>query len=243
MQTFIFVHDQNIVLDFIKVNKFSSFEDVTYVFLGSKPINQIEGLDNVIICRNLEHNIEEFPNLTSFTGWYALWKNDLIKSDFINLFEYDVNCSSNLEQKIKNSLQEGNDVVGYIPLEVNHFNFIGNLVWIAELIQSLKNVYNIDLYKFIRSLNPSKLISVTSNHSMTKETLNKYMNWILPMLDKIKTSYYSGHEVERSISTFYLLQNLKYKILQGEIEHFQFNSHGTQTISANKFNNNYKKLL
>jgi hypothetical protein len=78
---------------------------------------------------------------------------------------------------------------------------------------------------------------------MKKETFNKYMDWISPMVDEIKLSYFSGHEVERSISIFYLLNKLKYKILEGKIQHFQFNSHGTQKISQDKFKNNYQKLL
>jgi hypothetical protein len=55
---------------------------------------------NSIICRNLKHNIEDYPNLTSFTGWYAIWKNNLISSNYINLFEYDVNISDDLQNKI-----------------------------------------------------------------------------------------------------------------------------------------------
>jgi hypothetical protein len=243
MQTFIFVHDQNIVIDFINSDKFSNIENVKYVFVGDKPVDKIKDLSEVIICRDLKNNIENYPNLTSFTGWYALWKNNLIKSDYINLFEYDINFSSDLVSQINNSYDEGYDIIGYIPLKVRDFNYIGHLQYVEKIISSLNSVYQINLYDLVLSLDEDTSVSMTSNHSMKKETFDKYMNWISPMVDEIKLSYFSGHEVERSISIFYLLSKLKYKILEGKIQHFQFNSHGTQEISQDKFKNNYQKLL
>lgn len=243
IQTFIFVHDQKIILDFLKVKKFSSLGKVNYVFVGNKPVDQIENLENVIICRNLEHNIEDFPNLTSFTGWYALWKNNLINTDYINLFEYDINIEDNLENEIEENFKKGYDIIGFIPLSINDFNYVRNLQWIKKISQTLKSVYKIDIYNYINSLDPFTTVSVTSNHSMSKDSFDKYMNWMLPMLEEIKLSYYSGHEVERSISFFYLISKLKYFILQGNLKHFQFNSHGTQLISPEKFIKNYKNLL
>ncbi len=243
METFIFVHDQNIVLDFIRVNKFSNLENVKYVFVGNKPVDQIKNLNNVIICRDLKHNIEQFPNLTSFTGWYALWKNNLITSDRVNLFEYDINVSSDLQSKINDSFNEGFDVLGYIPLNIHDVNYVKNMQWIGNIMISLNSVYNLNLIKFLDLLPSTTTITMTSNHSMTKESLYQYMDWMTPMLDEIKKSYFSGHEVERSISIFYLLKNLKYKILENNLSHFQFNSHGTQAIGVDKFLNNYKNLL
>lgn len=243
METFIFVHDQNIVLDFIRVGKFSNLENVKYVFVGDKPTDQIKNLNNVIVCRDLEHNIEQFPNLTSFTGWYALCKNNLIQSNHVSLFEYDVNVSSDLQSKINDSFNEGFEVLGYIPLSIHDVNYVKNMQWIAKIINTLRSVYNINLQNFLNSLPTTTNISMTSNHSMTKEVLYQYMDWMSPMLDEIKQSYFSGHEVERSISIFYLIKNLKYKILSNSLNHFQFNSHGTQSIGIEKFINNYKNLL
>jgi hypothetical protein len=87
-QTFIFIHDQNIILDFEKNNKFKELENLTYIFLGNRDIDKIKDMSNVIVCRNLPINIEEYPYLTSFSGWYAIWKNKLYDADYLNLFEY-----------------------------------------------------------------------------------------------------------------------------------------------------------
>ena len=85
---------------------------------------------------------------------------------------------------------------------------------------------------------------MTSNHSFSKKTFEEYMDWMEPMIDDIKLSNLSGHQVERSISVFYLLKNLKnVKIIPNILHHFQFDSHKTQGISDDKLINNYSKLL
>ena len=92
-QTFIFVHDEQIVLDYIEADKFSELPDVRYVFLGQRPVERIKDLDNVVIARHLPDNIEHLPNLVAWTGWYAVAFNGLITADIVNLFEYDINVS------------------------------------------------------------------------------------------------------------------------------------------------------
>jgi len=72
METFIFVHDENIILDYINAKKFSNIKNLKYVFVGNNDVDKIKNLNNVIICKNLPHNLENYPKLTSFTGWYAL---------------------------------------------------------------------------------------------------------------------------------------------------------------------------
>jgi hypothetical protein len=243
MQTFIFVHDQQIILDYIRVNKFSQFKNVTYVFVGKNPTNLIESLSNVIICKNLPNNLEDYPKLTSFTGWYCLWKNNLIKSDYINLFEYDINVSEDLNQKIGNEIENNKKVIGYIPLAISHHNYIKHNIWIQTLMNSLMKQYNVDLKNSIGSMNPNTIITMTSNHTFEFETFKKYMEWIDPMIDDLKFSSHSGHEIERSISVFYLLNKIDYSVLNNLIHHFQFDSHRTQTISVNKFTNQYKNLI
>ena len=71
-ETFIFIHDQDYLLDFENKGKLNNLKSYKYVFLGNRPIDKIENLSNVIVARNLPNNIEEYPKLTSYTGWYAL---------------------------------------------------------------------------------------------------------------------------------------------------------------------------
>jgi hypothetical protein len=244
IQTFIFVHNQDIILDFIKNNKFNELSNLRYVFLGSGDTSKLNRLNNVIIAKNLPYNMEEYPKLTSYTGWYAIWKNNLVKGDYINLFEYDINVDKDLETKIINTLETENiDVFGYIPFNVHHYNFLKHLPWCEKLINSLKSIYNINITEVLSNFPPNKECSMTSNHTMSKKSFEMYMEWIDKMIKSIRESNLSGHEVERSISVFYLLKNLSYKILVGSLIHYQFDSHQTQGIGQEKFINNYKNLI
>lgn len=243
-QTFIFVHDQNIVLDFKKHNKFLILENVKYVFLGDKVCDLIKDFDDVIICRELPNNIEEYPKLTSFSGWYAIWKNNLYDSDYINLFEYDINLMDNFYENYNKSLLNKSNVIGYIPFNPQDYNFIGHSIWSSELINSINKNYNIDTHKVIKKLPKNYICSMTSNHTMNKKTFDEYMKWINPMVDDIKISKYSGHQMERSISLFYILNNINnIDVIPNILHHFQFDSHETQGISKSNFINNYNKLL
>jgi hypothetical protein len=243
METFIFVHDENIIIDYINAEKFTSLTNVKYVFVGNKESEKIKNLENVIICNELEHNLEDYPKMTSFTGWYALWKNNLIKSDRINLFEYDVNLVDSIKSNIEFNFDLGYKIIGYIPLSVFDHNFISQKEWISHLQSSIQKYYNINLVDFVNTLPQDKIITVTSNHSFTINFFNEYMEWIEPMIDDIKSSNFSGHEVERSISIFYLLKNINYVFLPNLLHHFQFDSHETQGIGRNKFKTQYKDLL
>jgi hypothetical protein len=200
-------------------------------------------LTNVIISRDLPINIEEYPKLTSFTGWYSIWKNKLYDSDYINLFEYDINIVDNFNEIIKNTILDDIDVIGYIPLNVHHYNFIKHKPWCIDLLNSINRIYKTNVDLFVDFLPVDKVCSVTSNHTFSVKSFESYMNWVAPMVDDIKNSKLSGHQIERSISLFYLLNNKKYKILPDVLDHFQFDSHQTQNIGQDKFKNNYKDLL
>lgn len=225
ISTFIFVHDQNIVEDYISHGKFNDLSDVKYVFVGNNDTSRIESYSNVIICNKLPINIENYPKLTSFTGWYAIWKNKLYNpSAHINLFEYDVNISSHFEKTINENLQY--DVIGYTSLSVHDDRFLKCKDWSDYLLLSIQNKYKINAQVLVDLLPSDKECSMTSNHTMRGDVFENYMNWIEPMIDDIKQSSLSGHQVERSIPLFYLIKKLNYKVIPNLLYHFMFDTHG-----------------
>lgn len=243
IQTFIFIHDQEILLDFISHNKFSNLENLKYVFLGNGDNSKVSELPNVVISKNLQINIEEYPKLTSFTGWYALWKNNLVNAEYINLFEYDINLSENFNNEFNSVINEGVDVIGYVPLSVHNPDFIRTPSWSSDILSSINKIYGIDADSFISFLPKNQECSVTSNHTFNYSTFDAYMRWVEPMIDDIKHSHLSGHQIERSISLYYLINGKKNKILPNILRHFQFDSHRTQNICQSKFNQQYKYLF
>lgn len=245
VSTFIFVHEQEIILDFINKKRFFELENLTYVFLGNRPINKIENLNNVIVSRKLPFNIEQYPKFTSFTGWYSLIKNNLIKSEIVNLFEYDINYVSGITKKIDGYISEGYDFIGYFPMLVTDPVYIQISKYSDILIQSILKNTNVDLISKINNLyklNSSLLWSSSSNSTWKVDELIKYVEWFEKFIEDIKDNEFCGHMHERSISFYYFIKNLKVLNTQGLMTHFQLNSHGTSPLPKDRFKLLYKNL-
>ena len=245
-QTFIFVHDERIIIDFIKKNKFWDLSDLTYVFLGSNPTDNIKDLDNVIIAKNYDNNIENYPKLTSFTGWYILWKNNLIKSEYINLFEYDINCVFGFGEHNKELISKKYDFIGYFPMSIQDIVYTKMKEFTKELFDSYLVKNEVDLYEYVDNLSvkkPNLMWSSSSNSTWKTSEWVKYMEWFDLYLNDVKNSWYSGHIFERSISIFYFLNNLNVHLTNGLMEHLQLNTHGTSPLDKNRFDLMYKNLI
>lgn len=200
-QTFIFVHDQQIVLDYIAAGKFSDLPDVKYVFLGMRPTDQIGHLPNVIIARDLPDNIEHLPNLVAWTGWYALVCNDLIKTELVNLFEYDVNVVGKWQQP-----NESCAYFSYPSTDEVWWNYNG----IREHVEAA-------VEKGYQGVN----MPMTSNYTLYLDQVD----FIVKMSALLKPMHpMAGHTIERMCS--YLLDFLP--IHPNRLTHLYADSHGTQ---------------
>jgi hypothetical protein len=200
--TFIFVHDQQIVLDYIAAGKFSDLPDVKYCFLGMRPTEQIEHLPNVIIARNLPDNIEHYPNLVAWTGWYALVRNDLIKTYFVNLFEYDVNVV-------------GEWVQSKSPCAYFSHPSTDEVWWNYNGIrEELQKCINAD-YKGIN-------LPMTSNYTLDSYNLHYFFYDI--WFKQFGQHPQAGHIAERYCSRFFD----HVKIHPNRLTHIYADSHGTQ---------------
>lgn len=242
IETFIFIHDQDILLDFIGKNKFTDIHNLKWVFLGHKPVDKIQTLSNLIIARELPINIEQYPKLTSFTGWYALYKNDLLKSKYVNLFEYDIKYIPEFVDINKEMLSKDFDFIGYFPMSILDIVYIKELKYSRELIDSVKNKTNFDIIDLINNLPQNTKWSSSSNSTWRVDSLIKYLEWIMQFIDDIKESNFSGHIHERSISFFYFMENLNVKLTQGLMFHAQLNSHGTSPLPPERAKQMYNLL-
>ena len=234
--TYIFCHDQDLILGFEKNKKFENLHEYTYVFLGQRPVDKLTGLPNVIIARDLEHNLEQYPLFTSYTGWYALWKNNLLDSQYLNLFEYDTMLDPYFEQNHSKFYEANSEMIGYVPFPISHFQFIQNRDWVEYLIPSIKKNYNVDVDRFYQDIlkrNPQAFWSSTSNTTFRKDIFEEYMKWFEPMIDDLKDTKTCGHAHERSISIFAHLKKKKLFLTQNLLKHLQLDSHKTQGHSVN----------
>lgn len=226
ISTYIFIHDQQLLLDCERKHRFSKLPDIKYVFLGNGNADNIKDRKDIIIARDLQFNIEQYPKFCSFTGWYALWKNNLIDSEYVHLFEYDILIRDKFNSEVEKAINNKYDFIGYVPMSVN-FGFI-NPIYLANLDAAIKKNYIGMKEKLDDIINNKKLEwSSTSNSTFYYEVFNEYMTWFEELIDDLKNNRMCGHAHERSISFFYLLFNKKIILIKNIFNHFMLNSHGT----------------
>ena len=231
LKTFIFVHDQDLIELFEENGKFKGFNNYTYVFLGNRPIDKVENLPNVIISRNYDGHLEDYPKLTSFSGWYTLWKHKLIDTEYVNLFEYDVNYVPDFLPQISKMMYDKQDMIGYIPFPAPHPMFIQHPPFIETLFKSIRRTYHVDIQKLLmNAIHQGNMghWSSTSNTTFRKNVFDQYMNWMSPMIDEIKVDPNAGHLHERSITIFASMKSKKFILTNGFLKHYQMDSHKTQ---------------
>lgn len=249
-QTFIFIHDQDLIIRFIDSDRYRPLQNVSIVFLGAGSTEKLTSLTSssvlwykdtkIIVARNTRFHMEDYPRLTAFSGWYCLWKNsEHIDADtlYVHMFEYDIRISSHSffegEAQIVNDVSA--DVVGYITYPIHHINFLGIEKWCDVLLHHLKVTHGCDAKDMISRL-LDRRISLTSNHTFHILAFYQYMEWVAPVLFSVRSLFYAGHYIERSISLFCLYNDMRYAIRDGSLQHFQLDSHGTQAcFSEDKY--------
>jgi hypothetical protein len=203
-QTFIFVHDQYIVLDYLAAGKFNDLPNVKYVFLGQRPTDQIAHLVNmgkVIIARDLPDNIEHLPNLVAWTGWYAIARNGLITADIVNLFEYDINLLG-WKQPMASA--------GYF-----WHPYADNTWWNYNGIKT-------ELRRLEVSVSSDPL-PMTSNYTLFSDKIYPFINTLMASEFDFEHDQ-AGHIVERYCSAYF-----QFKVTAaGGLTHLYADSHGTQ---------------
>jgi hypothetical protein len=100
------------------------------MFVGKNEFSNAEEYENVIIVKDLPFNIEEYPNFTAFTAWYAIWRNNLCKTKYLNLLEYDTNITDNYSYFLKSMLSSNPKVISYFPMSMRNYHFIQNPDWL-----------------------------------------------------------------------------------------------------------------
>ena len=251
VQTFIFAHEQQIILDMEANKKFADIPNLMYVMVGGNDSDKLVGMSNVIIEKDyLENLIPYNKNMLSFTGWQLIFRHKELMidkdTDYINLFEYDIKLSPNFMTELMNCTKETKpDIVGYIPLSVSSPVYSDEPKYCKEIIDSIKHNHKIDI-RYIVDLYKefNAVVSVTSNHTMDVYTFCHFMKFMQPCIDDIKDNKYSGHQTERALSFFYLyFEALNVEVLPNSLFHYQLDTHQTQGIPIEKFTNNYAQVV
>jgi len=235
LTTYIICHNQEIIESNIKSKKYDNLGNVFFMFVGNKEYDKIGNYKNVIIVRNLKYNIEEYPYFTAFTAWYAIWKNKLCETKYLNLLEYDTNIKENFEFFLKNILNSSPKIISYFPFSMRNYHFIDNPNWVSTMFDAIKQHYKFDIEPFLRNVISENLKQgrdpmwgTTNNICFEHLTFDKYMKWVSPLINYLKDDVNCGHAQERGVTFFSVLNKVPVYYFPGYIEHLQLDSHKTQ---------------
>lgn len=231
LEVFVVVHEQDLLLECEQDRRFSDIPRLRYVFVGMRPTDKLTGRSDVVIARDLADNIEQFPNLLSFTGWYAVAQNNLATARYVSLLEYDVKVAPDFVGQTLSALRTNDGFVGYVPFPLSHPMYLHATPW---LISALAAVHQIDvaalIYDYLAA-GGSDQWSATTNASMSAVHLRAFVDWLLPVTCVYRHDPIGAHVHERTLNVFCLLHGLDSQCLSGLLTHAQRRSHQILAVS------------
>jgi hypothetical protein len=223
----IVVHDKRIIDHFEKENKYKNFENYVYLLVGNH--NEDFSSEKIIQCNKLPNNIEHNKNYLVYTAMYALAKNiNIIPEDinYVFFLEYDVTLDST--NVIKNVEETNESVYGVSIMPIEYC--------INKQCPFSSGLVNYLIHKRVKEIKKQDCLS-TNTVLLKKQFLIDYFNdsFTLDFLDYLNNNEYSGHYLERYLSIYCILKNIKYIVIDCKFEHSALDSHNTQGRYENKY--------
>jgi hypothetical protein len=217
---FILCHDQELVLNDISKNAIKITDPYKIIFMGDRPTDKIKSKENLIISKNLQYNIEQHKNCLQYCGWYAIFKNNLSKTDYIRLIDYDIiidKWDNKTDKDVKSLIFFNNDFYFYEGFG-DHITFQNNI----------KKFLNYDLKtlaeNYYKKTNNNKWFS-SCDVLIKRRVFIEFMEWMDEVFKNQKNNYYFGMHFERYLSIFCMAKNLEYECISNESRHLQQQSH------------------
>jgi hypothetical protein len=238
---YIFTHDQNIIEEYEKTDKFSKTfgNDYKYVFVGTGDIYKIENKPNVIVARNQVDNIEQFKKLVTFTGWYALAKNNLFDAEYEYslLIEYDVILSVKFNEIVTNILKSSKqcDIFSFIsvPKDFLFYEYTHQI-----MSQEETSAFKVKREQYISTGGKSEWMG-SSNSLWRTDLVPKFVEWFEIFKDQFSADGI-GHTVERALTIFCISRGIQYQFIGNVLSHLYLDSHETQAKFNKGVQKNYK---
>ena len=226
IETFVIIHTQELVLACEREGRFSHLPSYRYLFVGPRDVSRLREVDNVVVARELPDNIEVYPNLLSFTGWYAVTRNGLAHAPWVTLLEYDVRVTRDFSSKTLSSLRTAPQIIGYVPFPLSHSMYLHATPW---FISALRKVHGIDVPQLVRNHLDAGGVdqwTATTNASLSKAELEAFVEWFVPVSRVFRHDPIGAHVHERALPVFCMLRDLENFLLPDVLEHQQERSHG-----------------
>jgi len=221
---FIVCHDQTIIDNLISKDIKLILPNARFLLVGNQDSSHTA---DIIVCRQLDSNLEKYPYLCSFTAWYTLAKNNISKKESLCLLEYDVDLSDQFytyhENIITNHINN-QTTIAYSHTLTDHYVFYKSTPWLEI---ALKYTYDISLKHFVHEIkNQHPVWPTSTNMCMTKQTLERFVEWFLPMTFLFREDPLGSYVHERAFFIFCILNNIQIKYVKNSIlSHNQQTSH------------------
>jgi GR25 family glycosyltransferase involved in LPS biosynthesis len=219
----VFIGHSNKIVEDIRMK----YPTTMVFFVGNADIDmRFRNDKQVVIARDLPHNIEDKTKLLTFTVWYAISKNRLFQEyDYITLLEYDVVLQENFEPNLLEIIEKKPEIDVFSFFYIKRFFFWDiNPTLFYPFIEKKGRWYNICQWWYN-----------TTNHCMKRSVLDAFVDWYYPdclhfwYLDRKMVSWYH----ERLFSVFIEFTNKKVYLCSDWIQHVQIASH-LNTINHKK---------
>ena len=178
-----------------------------------------------IVAKLLKNNIENKKTLLTYTAWYALVFNDLIKDDFVGIFEYDCRISNELF-KLSHTLKD-NCIYGFRKRELPDMLFLDFIPEFVGLVAS----YVMDKVKGRDFWCP------TSNVIMSRIFCVSFVMWYKKFMNKIINIPNHPHIHERAINLYAFWKDYNVVFIPQTVRHYQKCSHNIVLRDKNIQNN------
>jgi hypothetical protein len=217
LSIYIVCHNEKAFKTFKSLGNEEYIDKCNYILVGIDKYDKFKGMDNLntIIPIHLPYNIEQHISLLTFTAWYALVKNDLVKTDFVGIFEYDVQFTRNpfpLEF-------DKNSIYGASYRDIPDYMFLETVPYLKRLLTP-RETETADRMRFWM---PS------SNMIMPEKFLVDFVEYYTDLIPKIMDSKCHSHFHERMINLFAVMEGYKLEPCD-IIHHKQYNSHGLNLV-------------
>jgi hypothetical protein len=212
MEIYIVVHNQESLQWFKDHNKDIDISKFKFILVGDWNGVSETMKEECIVASFLSDNIEKYKSLLTFTAWYALIKNNLIKSKYIGIFEYDCIFYKDIFE-LKDEL-DYNTVLAFAPISTKHLY----LDLIPEFC-ALLDKEEIEIAK------KKELWAASTNVIMPVWFLDSFVSWYLNFIPEILKYPKHPHFHERAVNVFAAGCDVDCKFYGGYIEHLQLCSH------------------
>lgn len=211
LELYVVCHNKESFDYFVQLNP-TVHKRFKYILVGNYKEKPDWFVKNGIIANLLADNIEEFKTLLTFTAWYALVKNNLIKSKYIGIFEYDCEILDDVFD-----YAEYIDDNSLIAFKARMFPDRVFMKYIPEFNELLPIEYK-------EALKGKMFWGTTSNFIMPIKFIYDFVDWYCDFIPDILPIENHPHIHERAIN-IYAFKNDYRIILKKGLMHYQLCSH------------------